>query len=256
MERQLLPLVDKIDYSPEKWVQAPCNAIVTRWLFALASGEGARQNQIKGPIKGQGKGQGKGQITCVCGPKESGKTHVANIFKSITNAVELAPADCATSPYAVFAAHKNKRPPSPQSEKGSSFVLDNIEFFQEQWLFGMFNLLVSQSATALFTIGAFAPQWQFRLKDLESRLKSTNIINISPPDDALIKNIIMKQCQDNGVYIDASTTDYLMERIPRGFEDINYWLRKLNRYSLIFGAKISKNLINQALADDEEKLLS
>ncbi|MDR0632645.1 MAG: hypothetical protein LBF84_00715 [Holosporales bacterium] len=232
--RQLLPLIDKVDYSPEKWVQAPCNAMVTRWLSAVAGGG------VRSCSRGSDGGSGTWRITCVCGPRESGKTHIASMFKQVTHAATLTPDACGIQPSEILA-----------DRKVNAFVLDNIEYFEEEWLFNVFNLLVNKSAIALFTVGSFVPQWNFHLKDLESRLKSTNIINIYPPDDDLIKNIITKQCQDNGIYIDASTTDFLIKRIPRRFEDINYWVRKLNKYSLISGAKISKTLVMQLLADEE-----
>jgi chromosomal replication initiation ATPase DnaA len=223
MEKRLLPLVDKADYSLGKWVESESNKIATASILRI------KQEKIH-------------KFICICGPKGSGKTHLSCIFKTQNSAVEFTAADVYIPGNIINTKYRDV----------NFFVFDNIEWFNEKWLFDLFNTMKSKDAYALFTIGKSVAEWHFRLQDLSSRLKSTNIINIALPDDNLLTDIIIKQSQDHGVYIDHPTIEYLIQRIPRNFESVLHWVKRLNEYSLVFGKKISKSLISHLLRDVRE----
>lgn len=221
--KKILPLKNTLDYSEKKWIVAKCNEIATKWVFNYE-----QKNTTK--------------MCCISGSKGSGKTHILNIFKKKSNAFEFLNEHSKTSPSELIYKYKNH----------NSFVCDDIENFDEKWLFDIFNLLKMRNSYTLFTTNKNIYDWNFKIKDLESRIKSMNIINISQPDDSLIPYIIDKQFKDNGITIDEQTIDYLTKIIPRGFEDIIFWTNKLNEYSLFFGKKISRNLINHVLVDSSK----
>lgn len=215
---RLLPIPYRCDYSRKSWIVSVSNQLASSWL----------DNFDKIDSK----------ITCVYGSKGGGKTHLAKIFANQTQAVSLQAQDCEKVPVCEMLN---------RYQDAKAFVIDDCENFDEEWLFDAFNIFVHRKVYVLLTTGQDLSVWHFRLKDLDSRIRSTHLIPISPPDEALIRQLIQKKCTDEGVRIEASVVEYLISRIPRNFNDILTWIQKINEASLIHNREITKPLIRELL---------
>ncbi|MDR3285184.1 MAG: hypothetical protein LBS83_00690 [Holosporales bacterium] len=270
MRPRQLPLINKTDYSARKWVEADCNRVATRWVFGWSKERVDKLACFCGP-----RGSGKTHLVnifkelhgafeffpndCKTAPSEIlekirlpsnpiSSSKVEGAYEAQNRSVLDIHEDSSIEATNKFAEEIEFRKKSiEQKNAKNAFFFDNIENFKEDWLFNMYNIIKSFNASAIFTITTQPREWRFNLKDLESRLKATTIINIFPPDDNLIKSIIIKQTQDYSLYIDRQTIEYLVQRIPRDFESIVYWIKKINEISIMLKEKISKKLINQTL---------
>jgi chromosomal replication initiation ATPase DnaA len=242
MKYPQLPLVDKVDYSFEAWLESDCNRMATEWL----------KNWQNAPCR----------FTCVCGPRGAGKTHLAMAFAELSGAWIASPQS--QQPQGVNLV-LNKVPPQQIGENleggrgdvdgekvwredsertwRGACVFDDLEFFDEVWLFNAYNRIQSLGGYALFTTSCQPCNWNFKLKDLESRLKGCTIINIAAPDDNLLRNLILKITRDYSLYIDTQIVDFLLSVLPRTFYDVLFCLQELNRISVISNTKISKKMI-------------
>lgn len=214
--KTFLPLKNKQNYSIDNWIVSPCNTIVTKYVYDYKNWD-------------------KGSFVCIYGDHGSGKTHMLNIFKDLAQAKELTAEN--ESSILVFERHKNN----------TFFAFDNIEQFEENWLFSMYNILRENNKCALFTSCKKPNDWTFKIKDLDSRIRSTLLLNLENPDEETIKHIIIKQLNDLGVSVENIAIEYLVNRIPRSFEDIKFWVKTLDEESLGLKRKITINLIRTLL---------
>lgn len=228
-KQPFLPLIDQPNYSSEKWIVADCNQIATQWVMNW-------KNWISP------------KFACVYGPHGSGKTHLASIFREITHGVMLTAKDAISSPRAIIAQHPHIQ----------AFVLDNIFQFSESWIFEIYNMLLERNHHLLITAPHPPSSHHFKIKDVESRLRSIPLFPLNNPDDVLFEKVLAKQLHDRGIHINAKDTAYLAQHIPRSFESIRLWTDQLDYYSLSFKKKISRALIYHllTLSKDPEAPLS
>ena len=88
----------------------------------------------------------------------------------------------------------------------------------------------------------------FELKDLSSRLKSFNFIEIKKPDDELIVNLINKLLYDKQIIINNSEIfSYVLKRIKRTYKDIYLLVDKIDKLSLEKKRELTVPLIKELI---------
>jgi hypothetical protein len=78
-------------------------------------------------------------------------------------------------------------------------LFDNAESHEEEALFHAWNDAQSRRKPLLIVADAPPPRWQVALPDLRSRLAATPQVEIGPPDDFLIGQLIVKLLGDRGI---------------------------------------------------------
>jgi chromosomal replication initiation ATPase DnaA len=59
--------------------------------------------------------------------------------------------------------------------------------------------------------------WTLQLPDLLSRLRAVPVVSLAPPDDALLRALIVKLCVDRQLTVDDALVGYIASRIERSF---------------------------------------
>ena len=85
----------------------------------------------------------------------------------------------------------------------------------ERALFHLLNLAREQDAFVLLT--ARAAPVAFAIRDLASRLNALPLIAMAPPDDALLRAVLLKLFTDRQLAVDEGLIGYLARRIERSF---------------------------------------
>jgi len=85
------------------------------------------------------------------------------------------------------------------------------------------------------------------LEDLKSRLNSILEAKIKEPDDELMRLILVKIFNDKQLKINPNVIDFLVSRLERSYESINFFIEKIDKFSLEKGKKITISLINDLL---------
>ena len=150
------------------------------------------------------------------GPNKSGKTHLGLIWR------ELNKADIHNDiKYNITKYKKN------------IFIDNFIKNINEENLFHLINHCFNNKLKILLTTDILITNYAFKLKDLSSRLKSFNFIEIKKPDDELIVNLINKLLHDKQIIINNSEIfTYLLKRINRTYEDVYLLVEKIDKLSL------------------------
>ena len=175
------------------------------------------------------------RIVNIYGPSGSGKSHLAHIFKSKTSFVEVHSKDLDDK---VFIKFKTKE----------ALILENLdENISEKLLFSLWNMSLQDNKYFLITSKKPISSYNFKLKDLVSRVNSSINIGINLPSDDLISVILAKNFSDKQIKVEKKHIDYIIKRIDRSYEKISQFILTLDKYSLEKGSPFGLKLIKQVI---------
>ena len=101
------------------------------------------------------------------------------------------------------------------ARKTGGRLFDDAERQDEEALFHAWNDAQERRKPLFIVADAPPPAWEIALPDLKSRLAATPHVEILPPDDALIAQLIVKLLGDRGIAVSNEIADYLVPRIER-----------------------------------------
>ena len=90
-------------------------------------------------------------------------------------------------------------------------------------------------------------EFNFNLKDLQSRLSSFIFIGIELPTDDLLNVIISKSFSDKQISLNPKISEYIIKNVERSYEKMFKFLKDIDELSLSSGKSININLIKKAL---------
>ena len=70
--------------------------------------------------------------------------------------------------------------------------------------------------------------WPIVLPDLASRLRALPVVTLAPPDDALLRSLLVKLAADRQMAVDEPLVNYLVNRIERSFVAAHAAVRRLD----------------------------
>ena len=166
------------------------------------------------------------------GPLKSGKTHLGLLWKRIHNAI-------------VFNYNNYDQ---IMSQKKNVFI-DNFTYgIDEEKLFYLINHCYNNNLKILITSELSLLDYQFKLNDLLSRLKSFIFVEILDPDDELIINLLVKLLYDRQIKINNDEIfSFIIKRINRTYLDIYNFVDKVDKLSLSQKRQITIPLIKELL---------
>jgi len=160
------------------------------------------------------------RILNVSGEKYSGKTHLANIFKSKSSALFLNEKEINNDLFKKIKLHE-------------SIIIDNFSnSLDENLLYSIFNLVDQDSKYLLINSLTPLSKINFNLPDLVSRSKNLLLAEINSPDDELIFAIILKNFSDRQIKIEKKIIEFIINRIDRSYSKIYEFIYKIDELSL------------------------
>jgi len=140
------------------------------------------------------------------GPDGCGKSHLAAVWAQASGARRIA----------ARALHEAAVPAALAT---GALVIEDVAAgaFDERALFHLLNLAREQEAFLLLTARSAPAGWTFAIRDLGSRLKALPAVAIAPPDDGLLRAVLVKLFADRQLAVDESLIGYLAVRIERSF---------------------------------------
>ncbi len=152
------------------------------------------------------------------GPAASGKTHLAQVWRQRSGAVE---------------ALGHFDPPGLASAGAVVFDLDAAPGpGDERPLLHLYNLLAERRGHLLL-VGREPPaRWPIRLPDLKSRLSTAPAVALLPPDDELRAAVMIKLFADRQLRVDADVVGYLLRRLDRSFAALGAAVAALDEAAL------------------------
>ena len=175
------------------------------------------------------------KIVNIFGPSGSGKSHLASILKNKTSCLQINSNELNEK---IFIRYKTKE----------TLIIENLDKkISEKLLFSLWNVALQDNKYLMTTSKKPISSYKFKLKDLESRVKSSLIIGINLPNDDLISVILAKNFSDKQIKVEKKHIDYIIKRIDRSYEKISQFISILDKYSLKKGNPFSLKLIKEVL---------
>ena len=176
----------------------------------------------------------------LCGPKGSGKSHLAHIWAEDAGAI-------AVSAKALAYERLETLAEQPVVVEDADLLAQNEH--GEAALFHLHNLMQEARHPMLITGADSVGSWNIKLPDLASRLVGTQLVNLSAPDDTLLSVLLIKLFSDRQIMLEPSLIGYIVKRMDRSFAFAGELVWALDRASLKGQKPVTKRLAGRVLED-------
>lgn len=171
------------------------------------------------------------------GPPGSGKSHLASIWASRARAMTVSAAEVTDEHVTDLVSN-------------GAIVIENVDRPQgrdETALFHLLNLARERRASVLMTASCAVDDFGLRVPDLRSRLRLAPATTILPPDDALLRAVLVKLFIDRQLVVDLSLVEALALRIDRSLARAREVVAELDREALGRRKRITRPLARSVL---------
>lgn len=174
------------------------------------------------------------RIMVLVGAAGTGKSHLAAIWAAVSGARLLSARQLAAiDPPAALAT-------------GALVIEDLVPGnFDEKVLFHLLNLAREEDSFVLITMVTPPAGWALHTPDLASRLRALPVIELLPPEERLLRAVLVKLFADRQLHVDDTFLAYLLSRIERSVSAARAAVDKLDREALRL-----KRPVNRLLAAD------
>jgi chromosomal replication initiation ATPase DnaA len=171
------------------------------------------------------------------GPHGSGKSHLATVWQQKANAQ-------------IIEGSALQESGVPAALTSNALVIENLSTppLDEAALFHMLNLAKGEGASVLFTTTQPIAVLALRLPDLVSRLCALPIGVIAPPDDSLLRGVLVKHFSDRQIAADEALVSYLLARMPRSLDMARQVVAAIDAAALEQKTEVTRAFAGKVLA--------
>ena len=176
------------------------------------------------------------------GPAGSGKSHLAAIWAQRSGAP-------------ILPAGRIDDEIAAASDGVPALVIEDLDVrpVAETALFHLVNIARERQVSVLVTSAEPIERCGLRTPDLMSRLRLAPVVDLHPPDDALLKAVLVKHFVDRQLVVDTSVVDYLATHIERALARAAEIVAGLDREALSRGRRITRPMAAALVAKEDEE---
>ncbi|MCE4225481.1 hypothetical protein HCU64_17135 [Methylobacterium sp. C25] len=166
------------------------------------------------------------------GPAGSGKSHLASIWATRVHAWTVS-------------ADALKDDQVTHLVSNGALVIEDVDRASgrdEAALFHLLNLARERRSPVMITAAGPVDGFGLKVADLRSRLRLAPSVEILPPDDALLRAVIVKLFVDRQIVVDLAVVEAVALRIDRSLARARDVVAELDRDALGRGRRITKPL--------------
>jgi len=173
----------------------------------------------------------------VVAPPHAGKTHLGNVWRLKSGAARLEASALGEADVPAAAAH------------GAVLVEDlHAGIADERALFHLLNLVREHKLSMLLTSRTPPGEIEAALPDLRSRLRALPLVTIEPPDEALLKAVLVKHFTDRQLIVEPGVIAYIALRMERSMEAAATIVAEIDRAAMAAHRKVTRALAAEVLA--------
>jgi chromosomal replication initiation ATPase DnaA len=178
------------------------------------------------------------RTVALVGQEGSGKSHLAAIWAKTAGA-------------RLIAGHAIAAATVPTALATGALVIEDLreDACEDAALFHLLNLAREQGCSVLITARTPPSAWTIRLRDLASRLRALPAVTLAPPDDALLRAVMVKLFADRQLAVDEGLIGYLTTRIERSFAAARAIVAELDREALRQKREVNRTLAAELLRE-------
>ncbi len=177
-------------------------------------------------------GEERSPLLVLTGPAGSGKSHLAAIWRERTSALLATPRD-------VVAENL------PALLSAGRLVIEDMpgDALDETAMFHLVNMARENGAAVLLASREFPSRWDIALPDLRSRLKAAQVAELGPPDDALLRAVLVKLFTDRQLKVGEGVISYMLSRMERSLAAARELVEEIDRRALEEKANVTRPFV-------------
>lgn len=210
-----LPFIHRPTYAAGDFIAARSNEAARTWLERTAQWPDRR--------------------LALWGEAGVGKTHLLSLWAGRERALRLQGRELSDLP---------EIPPS------GAIALDDGEAVRDEaLLLHLLNRARDGSLPVLLATRTPPARWTVRLPDLASRLRAVTAVSIDPPEEPLLRALLVRLLLDRQLRADPSVVDWLLLRLPRSAAALREAAARLDRLSLAARRRIDRRIAAEVIAE-------
>jgi chromosomal replication initiation ATPase DnaA len=172
------------------------------------------------------------------GPKGSGKSHLSHVWQQASKAQVLPLSQLKTENVAGLMA-------------AQALVLEDAAagHFDQTALFHALNHARQTKGHILMTAEQEPKAWAVSLPDLASRLNALPLVHILPPDDPLLRGVLVKLFADRQIIVDEALVSFVLARMPRSLEAAQLLVARTDARALTEKAEITRPFVAKIMGE-------
>jgi chromosomal replication initiation ATPase DnaA len=175
------------------------------------------------------------QAVLMLAPARAGKTHLANVWRLKSGAAALSGAHLSEADVA--------------RADGAILVEDlHAGIGSERALFHLLNLARERGGSMLLTSRVAPGALSVTLPDLRSRLRALPLIEIAPPDPALLRAVLVKHFADRQLSVEPHVVAHLALHMDQSMAAAAAIVAALDRAAMATHRRITRGLAGEILA--------
>lgn len=181
-----------------------------------------------------------GASAVILGPASSGKSHLAHVWQSVSNAELIAAVALDDDMVRRF-----------QHDGMPALIVEDLErgIGDERVLFHLLNQARETSRSILLTSRVAPGDLSVELPDLRSRLRALPVLEIAPPDDVLLGAVLIKLFADRQLSIEPTVISHILRHMERSLGAANAVVSEIDRLALARQRRVSRATAAEALAN-------
>lgn len=117
----------------------------------------------------------------------------------------------------------------------------------ERALFHLLNVARQTGGHVLIASETDPAHWAVQLPDLASRLRALPVARLDPPDDALLRGVLVKHFADRQIAVEEPVISYLMLRMPRSLAAARALVADLDALAMAEKSAVTRGLAGRVL---------
>lgn len=177
------------------------------------------------------------EMTVLCGPPGTGKTHLARALAARAQGV-------------VLNAKSQRRDDFGALPAGRLVAIEDCgaDVLDETALFHVINRVRGEGGWLLFTALRPPADWRIRTPDLLSRLRLAPLLTLNEPDDALLVDLMLKLFRDRQIAVEIPVVAYTVTRIERSAAMARRFVAAVDGMALTRKRPITRSMVAEILS--------
>jgi chromosomal replication initiation ATPase DnaA len=179
----------------------------------------------------------------VVAPAGSGKTHLANVWRLRSGAAAL---------------EARTLGEADVTRANGALVVEDLHtgVGDERALFHLLNLVREHKLSMLLTSRAAPGELDVALPDLRSRLRALPLVTIAPPDETLLKAVLVKHFADRQLAVEPHVIAHIALYMEQSMEAAAAIVADIDRAALASHRKVTRALAAEVLAQRQHDAAS